>query len=238
MIALAIETSTDRLSVAASAAGAIAERTAVGARRHAGWLVPLVLETLGDLGLVLGQVTDLALSDGPGSFTGLRVGAAWAKGVCRGREIRVWTASTLLVRAVVADGAGVVAGLGSALRGEFYGAVYRLNGSASIETLLQPTVVSPVSGFGPHLVLDAVVSDLPAERRAELDWAAPARMIGAPAGAPTARALLGLVGRPGGARRLEDLAGWEPDYGRPAEAQARWEKANGRLLADPARGPS
>lgn len=238
MIALAIDTSTDRLSVAACAAGTVAERTAVGARRHAALLVPLVLEVLGELGLVFGQVTDLALSDGPGSFTGLRVGAAWVKGVCRGRDVRVWTASTLLVRAVVADGAGVVAGLGSALRGEFYGAVYRLDGSASIMTLREPTVLSPGSGFGAHLVPDVVVSDLPADRWAELDWAASARKIGAPAGAPTARALLGLVGRPGGARRLEDLAGWEPEYGRPAEAQARWEKTNGRFLADSTRGLS
>jgi hypothetical protein len=30
-----------------------------------------------------------------------------------------------------------------------------------------------------------------------------------------------------------DLAAWEPDYGRPAEAQARWEAAHGRALAVP-----
>ena len=44
--------------------------------------------------------------------------------------------------------------------------------------------------------------------------------------------LLDLVGRPGGAVRVEPVEGWQPVYGRPAEAQARWETAHGRPLPD------
>lgn len=237
MIGLAIDTSTDRLSVAAIRGGHSAERSVVGARRHAGLLVPLVVEALGELGVGIGEVTDLALCDGPGSFTGLRVGAAWVKGVCHGRSARVWTASTLLVRAMAADGAGVVAGLGSALRGDYYAAVYRLPPAGPIETLLGPTVLAGGTDLGLDLVPDAVVSDLPVEQWGGLGWVTSSRKIGPPEGLPTASALLRLVGRSGGARLVPDLAAWEPEYGRPAEAQARWEKMHGRLLADSTSDP-
>ncbi len=232
MIGLAIDTSTDQLSVAAAHDGRVAERSAVGARRHAALLGPLVAGALGELGVEVHEVTDIALADGPGSFTGLRVGAAWVKGVCHGRQVRVWTASTLLVRAVVADGAGVVASLGSALRGEFYLAVYRLDRANPIQTLLAPTVVAGGADLGLALVPDAVVSDLPVGQWEAFGWARSSRKIGPPEGLPTASALLRLVGRPGGARPVLHLGAWEPEYGRPAEAQARWERVHGRLLDD------
>jgi hypothetical protein len=57
-------------------------------------------------------------------------------------------------------------------------------------------------------------------------------MIGPPRGAPRAKALIDLVGVHRGARQVADVQGWEPDYGRPAEAQARWEIAHGRPLPD------
>jgi len=46
--------------------------------------------------------------------------------------------------------------------------------------------------------------------------------------------MLDLVGRPGGARLVDDPLAWEPDYGRPAEAQALWEARHGRALPHPA----
>ncbi|MGH7537894.1 MAG: hypothetical protein ACREMF_04620, partial [Gemmatimonadales bacterium] len=52
---------------------------------------------------------------------------------------------------------------------------------------------------------------------------------------PAAASLLALCGREGAGRVLEDVASAEPDYGRPAEAQARWEARHGRPLPDPSR---
>jgi hypothetical protein len=46
-----------------------------------------------------------------------------------------------------------------------------------------------------------------------------------PQWAPHARAAMRLPRTP-----QVDLAGWEPDYGRKAEAQSRWEAAHGRSL--------
>jgi tRNA A37 threonylcarbamoyladenosine modification protein TsaB len=48
---------------------------------------------------------------------------------------------------------------------------------------------------------------------------------------PTAASLLALATLAGVARRIEDPATAEPDYGRPAEAQARWEARHGRPLS-------
>ena len=61
-------------------------------------------------------------------------------------------------------------------------------------------------------------------------------MIAPPEGAPRATALIALADMEGGAGEVPDPSGWEPFYGRPAEAQARWEIAHGRPLPDPAGG--
>ena len=66
--------------------------------------------------------------DGPGSFTGLRVGAAVAKALVQARGLPLWTAPSLLVRAagVARDGRTVLA-VADALRGELYAAAYRFD---------------------------------------------------------------------------------------------------------------
>jgi len=46
--------------------------------------------------------------------------------------------------------------------------------------------------------------------------------------------LLRLIGLSGGVRRISDPRRWEPDYGRPAEAQVQWERTHGRPLPNPA----
>ena len=235
MIALAIETTTDRLSVAARREGGKAvSRTVEGARRHAAELFPLVASALEELGARLAEVDTLALADGPGSFTGLRVGAAAAKALARTRPgLTVWTASTLLVR-----GAGVAAPHGArvlvvspALRGELYAASYRFDLPRSVETLAPPALTTPelLGREAPDLlVIDA--DEKTVDRLAD-QLAVP--LVRGPASRPAAPALLNLVGVPGGAVQVNELDGWEPAYGRPAEAQARWEAAHGRELPNP-----
>lgn len=227
MLTVAVDASTDRLSVAvAGPDGRSATRTADGARRHAGLLVSFVEESLAEVGGALEDVTAIAISDGPGSFTGLRVAAAWAKGVVRARSIPVWTASTLLVRAVAAEAPGrLVFGVQSALRGELFVGGYRFAGSEPIVTVLEPTVVAPgaIASLGRP---DVIVGD-GAALAARWDSVA---VIDGSAGLPDAVRLIGLIGRAGGAVHVADPARWEPTYGRPAEAQAKWEREHGRTL--------
>ena len=235
MIVVAVDTATNRLSVAAGergGGGKVAVRLAEGARRHTSLLVGFVDQALGELGVTLGQVEAIAVSDGPGSFTGLRVAAAWAKGLIRARGLTLWTASTLLVRAWPHARPGETAfGVGTALRGEVYLGGYQFDGSR-IETLVAPLVL-PIGAVPPGLVEpDLVVTDFEESAMGRWRWPGTPRIIGAPAGLPNAVALIELLGVPGGALRVDDPAGWEPRYGRLAEAQVRWEQAHGQSLLD------
>jgi tRNA threonylcarbamoyladenosine biosynthesis protein TsaB len=239
VIALAIETTTARLSVAARRAGAPPVcRITEGARRHAAELLPQIGSVLQELGAALTDVDTLALADGPGSFTGLRVGAAAAKALARTvADLSVWTTSTLLVRAagVAAPHGARVLVVTSALRGELYAASYRLDLPRAVETLAPPALATPESLR--RETPDLLVADAEEKIVDRLADQLAVPLIHGPASRPTAAALLDLVGVPGAgaARRGRELDEWEPEYGRPAEAQVRWERTHGRALPDPSR---
>lgn len=235
MITLGIETATDRLSVALGRPGAPPlTASLLGARQHGAALLPLVQRLLAEAKLNLEDVSALALADGPGSFTGLRVGAALVKALARTRPgVPVWTASTLLVRAASATpphGARVLV-VTSALRGELYAAEYRLDLPRQVETLVAPGVATPESLR--REAPDLIVADAPEKLLDRLADQFAAPLVHGAAALPSAAALLLLLGVPGGATRIDELDDWEPEYGRPAEAQARWEATHGRSLPDP-----
>jgi tRNA threonylcarbamoyladenosine biosynthesis protein TsaB len=230
---LALDTATDRASVALGVAGAVpTEENISGARRHAASLLPALQGLLRLAGASLDDLEGVALSDGPGSFTGLRVGASVAKALVHARGVPLWTAPSLMVRAAgVARGDGLVLSVANALRGEVYAAAYRFFPDR-VETELAPSVRRPadliVSGLEPALV----VGEAPPEILTLLESWIGRPVIGPPEGSPRAARLLDLIGRPGGASPVEAPHDWEPVYGRPAEAQARWEMAHGRPLPD------
>jgi tRNA threonylcarbamoyladenosine biosynthesis protein TsaB len=235
---LALETATDRASVAVgwTAADAV-EESLTGARRHAGALLPMIQAALRRRGIGLDAITGLIVSDGPGSFTGLRVGATAAKALARARGLPLRSAPSLLARAAGVAGrtASLVLTVSDALRGEVYAGAFRV-GERSVVTELEPRVWRPDSlaalGLGP----DVLVGDVPAAAREVLERATGLAMITPPEGAPRAPALIALAGLESGTREVPNVSEWEPFYGRPAEAQARWEIAHGRPLPDPTGG--
>lgn len=80
---LAIESSANQLSIAVMIDGeVIAERQHPAVHGHAAGVVPLTIETLKDAGMTFDAMTHVAAGCGPGSFTGIRVGLAAAKGFC------------------------------------------------------------------------------------------------------------------------------------------------------------
>jgi tRNA threonylcarbamoyladenosine biosynthesis protein TsaB len=235
---LALETATDRASVAVgqSVEDAV-EESLTGARRHAGALLPMIEAALRRRGAQLADVTGLVVSDGPGSFTGLRVGATAAKALARARGLPLHTAPSLMARAAGIGGASasVVLAVSDALRGEVYAGVFRLTPMA-VETVLEPGVWRPDALDELGLRPDMVVGEAPAPVRELLERVTGLGMVTPPEGAPRATALIGLTAMRGGAREVPSPSEWEPTYGRPAEAQARWEIAHGRPLPDPAGG--
>ncbi|MGH7559910.1 MAG: tRNA (adenosine(37)-N6)-threonylcarbamoyltransferase complex dimerization subunit type 1 TsaB [Gemmatimonadales bacterium] len=236
MIALAFDTTSDHLSVAARAAdGRTALRSLDGARLHAAALLGLVDEAAREAGGSVQSIGTLALADGPGSFTGLRVGAAVMKALARALPARpgIASASTLLVRAAASAPPHVrVLVVTSALRGEVYAARYRLDLPRSVETLEAPAVRRPEQVSGEA---DLLVADLPGRLLDQLADRLELPVVRPPLSLPRAEALLALIGVPGGAAPIADPDGWEPGYGRPAEAERRWEEAHGRPLPHPAR---
>lgn len=223
---LALDTATDQASVAVGGPGwCAAEEQIVGARRHAVALLPTIQAVLASAGTTLAAVEGVILADGPGSFTGLRVGAAVAKALVRGRPVRLWSAASLLAVARQAgeDEEGTILAVSDALRGDLYAAAYRFRPGV-IETILRPTVV-PVAK-----VMERVPSPVQIVGPA-------AALLGGAVSWPRASALLALIGVAGGACAVADPASWEPVYGRPAEAQVQWELTHGRALEHPARRP-
>lgn len=237
---LALETATDRASVALGAGAADAvEEDLSGARRHAAALLPMVQAVLRRRGASLAQVTGLLLSDGPGSFTGLRVGASAAKAFARARGVPLRTAPSLLVRAIGVAGraapGSLVLAVSDALRGEVYAGAFRI-GPERVVTELVPGVWRPDALSALGLAPAVLAGDLPDALRVVLEERTGLAMVGPPEGAPRATGLIALAAMEGGTTAVPDPMAWEPVYGRPAEAQARWEIAHGRPLPDSAGG--
>jgi tRNA threonylcarbamoyladenosine biosynthesis protein TsaB len=237
---LALDTATDRASVAVGQPGSgstALEENLAGARRHAAALLPMIQKLLERAGSTLDAIEGVALSDGPGSFTGLRVGASAAKALVHARRLPLWTAPSLLVRAAhVARPDTLVLAVANALRGEVYAGAYRFS-SGGIRTELVPSVRRPADILSLELQPDIIVGEAAPQVLGELERHLGKPVIGPPEGSPHARRLLDLIGRPGGAREVNAVGQWEPIYGRPAEAQARWESAHGRPLPDSVGSP-
>lgn len=80
---LCIETTTSACSVALAADGILLrERTDNSAHSHASQLTPFMDQVVRDSGKSLEEIDAVAVSKGPGSYTGLRIGVAAAKGLC------------------------------------------------------------------------------------------------------------------------------------------------------------
>ncbi len=98
---LPIETSTDACSVAVSHDGAIIFQTEIlDGPSHAQKLGSFVDEALSFTDNHAIPFDAVAVSCGPGSYTGLRIGVSMAKGVCYGRDLRLIALPTLEVMCV------------------------------------------------------------------------------------------------------------------------------------------
>lgn len=93
---LHIETSTDVCSVCLASDGEmIAKRETSIERSHANILTVFINELLADLVELNASLDAIAVSMGPGSYTGLRIGVSAAKGICYGSDIPLIAIPTL-----------------------------------------------------------------------------------------------------------------------------------------------
>ncbi len=145
MRVLAIETATPIAGCAlVDRAGVLGEVTLRAPMRHLEWLMPAVEEMLRGLALGPEDIEAVAVSRGPGGFTGLRIGIVTAVMWARARGVPLLGVGTLEALAAAADAGRLVLPLLDAHRGEVAGALY-LTGAAGedMRCLLAPLVASP-----------------------------------------------------------------------------------------------
>lgn len=92
---LAVDTSTDACSAALFIDGGIREKFALTPREHTRLILPMIDELMADAQLKPQQLDAVALSRGPGSFTGVRIATGVAHGIAFGADIPVVLISTL-----------------------------------------------------------------------------------------------------------------------------------------------
>ncbi len=94
-------------------------------------LLPMAESLMRSLKLDFSQVDMYATSVGPGSFTGVRIGAALVKGLAFGRDVPCAEVSTLEALAENARGIrGIIAPCMDARRGQVYTAIFRSDGES------------------------------------------------------------------------------------------------------------
>src|SRR5947208_469667 len=144
---LAIDTATDIASVAVgkppdAEAGVFVQ----GARRHAAEIIVLIEHALEQAGVRPNELEGIVVGDGPGSFTGLRIGWAAAKGLAQQAGLSLAAVPSLMAAAATVArqlGPVPVAACYDALRGQVYGAVYVFHADA-VETRVAPTPTGSV----------------------------------------------------------------------------------------------
>jgi len=101
---LSIETATEVCSTALSLDGkTIALKEAHGSSEHSALLTLFIEAVTKEAGISLKDVDAIAVSKGPGSYTGLRIGVSVAKGLCYALEKPLISVSTLMALALSAQ---------------------------------------------------------------------------------------------------------------------------------------
>ncbi|MDR1571499.1 MAG: tRNA (adenosine(37)-N6)-threonylcarbamoyltransferase complex dimerization subunit type 1 TsaB [Clostridiales Family XIII bacterium] len=126
MLILAIETTGPAASVAlADGAGPVRERLSDEGMGHLKNLVPMISGLLAECGHTLGDVGCIAVSEGPGSFTGIRIGVATARALAQAAGLPAIGVPTLEAFAYSLPGySGLVCPIFDARRGQVYSGLY------------------------------------------------------------------------------------------------------------------
>ena len=217
---LVVEAATSAGSTALVVDGRVVGRrdVAMGVTRD-DTLFPAVQSLLADAGLGARDLRAIVCGAGPGSFTSLRIAGSLAKGLAFAGTCELYGVSSLLLAAATVNRAGRFVVHSDAMRGERFAldveidaeglahaqsVVRRVAFADLVEESLTRTRLAVISSPEPELESQIVTPDASAVVRC-IDWLAEGPV---------------------------SLDQWEPDYGRLAEAQVKWEQAHGRPLAD------
>ena len=240
---LAMDTSTSRGSVAVGPPGEALWRIFLERQgAHASDLIPAVRAALEVAGVDIREIEGILVGAGPGSFTGVRVAAATAKGLARALEIPLWAFSSLAAGAATADvlspAAAGVAPVEASLpyggldalprcvlfdaRGDrVYAACYRFREGEAPEVLMTPraTDITWVLQAAEARLGGVAFAGDGAQRHQDRIRDSGFPVMGPPAGSPTGDGLLRLLALDPHTPPLERPGRWEPQYLRASNAE-------------------
>lgn len=226
MLTLAIDTSTREGSVALGIVGGgrrpelLGEQTLRVSATHSETVLPAVDQLLRGGGTDALELEAVVVGAGPGSFTGVRIGAALARGICFPRRSELFAYSSLAAIAAGTGATGPVLALLDARREQVYAAGYAGGEEAFAERL------PPRAGALDELLEELDVSEwsfagvLSGSQRATIERAGGA-LLAPERGRPSGTGLLRLVHCAPDRGRVKDPAHWEPDYVRVSSAERR-----------------
>jgi len=230
LFVLGIESATPVAAAAVAGEGGIlAERMVLSQRTHSVNLLPMIKAVLEESGVEPPKIAVIAVSGGPGSFTGLRIGMSTAKALAQVWGKPVVGISTLEILAFpLAGHGGLVCPVLNARKNEVYTAVYDCAGSVP-DCLAGPMALSPeklvqnlLQYKKPVTFLGDGVPLYEARLKAGLgNWAGfVPGSVNFPRGAAVAE--LGLLAFKEG--RYVEPASLQPEYIRLSEAEVNWLK--------------
>lgn len=165
---LAIDTATERCSVALLVEERVIERATQTPRGHADLVLPMVNEVLAEAGLTLRQLDGLAYGRGPGAFTGVRIAVGVAQGLAYGAQLTTVGISNLaaVAQQFAVAGARILVCMDARMNEVYWGrfavSPQGLVEPTSIERVDRPDAVDPAdatvfagTGFGAYPQLAA-----------------------------------------------------------------------------------
>ncbi len=140
MLTLALDTALQACSVAIVRDGApMAVVASPLVKGHAERIAPMVRSALAEAGVEVASLDRIGVVVGPGGFTGVRVGLAFARSLSLGVKAEVVGVNSLKALSIMVKGAALVAPVIDARRGQVYAALYDDAG----KELLAPFVAAP-----------------------------------------------------------------------------------------------
>jgi tRNA threonylcarbamoyladenosine biosynthesis protein TsaB len=137
---LNIETATKNCSVALAKDGKtiVCKEIAEEGYSHAERLHVFIEEIIKEAGITLNDLSAIAVSQGPGSYTGLRIGVSAAKGLCYALDVPLIAVDTLQALASqVTISSGLIIPMIDARRMEVYSAIFAPNLERKREVLAE-----------------------------------------------------------------------------------------------------
>ena len=232
---LAVDTSGPLGSVAVGTDRGVLSRAFLDRQgRHAADMIPCMTQALAEAHVGARDLAGVVVGAGPGSFTGVRVAAATAKGLVHALRVPLWAISSLAAAAVAERVAASLPGLPAQLpdtgpgrlryvlfdaRGDrLYAACYWVAEDA-VKVVVAPhatrleTLLEEGPPAGAWFVGDGALRHEAALR------AAGRPVLPPPAGVPTADGLLHALGLCGRHPPVADPGRWEPEYVRVSSAE-------------------